>query len=803
MSALNFANSLAAAVTSQVSSQPNQSNNQSNQPTNVVSKRFMHGNNVIFKTGTYKGYYGFVYDFKPSNLDVEFEEEQFIPASQYGPQAIGATIFTQFGEGRVKQKINGIIGLFINGSEMRFDESNVARVVAFMDADGLVKAAKLKNVVPMESGELMCSIEVYQLAYQSGQSSEDVFSMLSNAIKTSGTPKSQDATINVSNVQFPEMYFVLSGEGTGAYSTLVRYIEEQYLITYPKTISIQKSVAKPVNENEKLRVNSNVVITKGPFKGKTMRLLKVHEPNLTVYVDAVARKASQHAVKTKTGEFKTKAITPSDVFYMDMRLKNGKFFEVSKVLADDKIVGLMYDKGLTPLTITRDDIESLQPGFTFTADAPKEQDNESTESNLVADEVEESTESNDEDNDSDVGDAEYADEPKETSAEYVEDDQLKATYKDVERTSVQQITLNATEKNIQTKIQTILKNYGGYNLNVYKVIDNVQSAYKNIKALLRTSDKIGKNFWAQSDERYIVACMVLYELVRTGYIHAVTLDDNTVHAYVTQLMDINYFRKSDINNSIFLKNGWSSDVVADNVSAFLSSKNYYSVYRIMFENCNKLLQQWFEPINIKATYAADVVRPMPLAQGPTFEETRKVIFAKEFFSGAYPTSAKKIVWGPLYSELIDTYKSALQQTINSAKNKSTKDVYTFVLQNLESAPFVMKDLQEVIARTRLQIDNEKYQRLAQLWSSFYAAALAKYTVSQNEKQQSMSELKERRQKVATKRQAIEENNEMRKKFTNLNLSLEEVSPIEAGKETEAASDNQPAVWRRLAKRFKH
>jgi hypothetical protein len=75
---------------------------------NVVQKKekkqFKHGSNVIMKLGTYKGYYGYVYDFYPAKVEVEIEDQQYINAEVYGKKKIGSTIVTEFGDSTIIDK---------------------------------------------------------------------------------------------------------------------------------------------------------------------------------------------------------------------------------------------------------------------------------------------------------------------------------------------------------------------------------------------------------------------------------------------------------------------------------------------------------------------------------------------------------------------------------------------------------------------------------------------------------------------------------------------------------------------------
>ena len=52
-------------------------------------KSFKHSSNIILKKGTYKGYLGYVQEFKPQQYEVEMYEQDFISEMEYGKREIG------------------------------------------------------------------------------------------------------------------------------------------------------------------------------------------------------------------------------------------------------------------------------------------------------------------------------------------------------------------------------------------------------------------------------------------------------------------------------------------------------------------------------------------------------------------------------------------------------------------------------------------------------------------------------------------------------------------------------------------
>lgn len=68
-------------------------------------KSYMHGINVLFTTGIYKGYHGFVADFYPATYTLSTTGKGMIEAEKYENEDIGSTIMTDFGESKIEKII--------------------------------------------------------------------------------------------------------------------------------------------------------------------------------------------------------------------------------------------------------------------------------------------------------------------------------------------------------------------------------------------------------------------------------------------------------------------------------------------------------------------------------------------------------------------------------------------------------------------------------------------------------------------------------------------------------------------------
>jgi ribosomal protein L24 len=829
MSALNFANSLAPVFERSITSQ-NQPNNQpqnTQENTKKMPLKFAHGNNIILTQGTYKGYYGFVYDVRPSSYDVEFYEDQFVPVSQYGSHPVGSNIMTEFGESVVVNHIPQLIAISTKSGELRLPHANLTRVVQYVAPDGLIKLGAFSHVQNPTDGNIAFEIQPYKLDYSVyyersyiadtlPPKNESVLEFVKLSInKTSEMPAfirarsdlkqlaeaiknhsvltdtpilitNEDILANGDDILLDEMYFVtdepVASSNTnflGLYGSMSRFIDEQYIIRYKKTVNLAKS---SFTKGTKLRLGSNVSIQRGSFSGKDGVIVSVREPELTVYLDAVGRKVSKHSVRVGD-TFIERAIHPRDVFYIDLRLKDGNFFQVTK-LNDDSIEGTMKSKDYHPMKINWDAVESTQPGFKiYSTETLNVTDVELKDNVFVHDNTENTSNTEELDDIEDTDNPEITDDIEpEVTIEDPQDQVYTASYKALQETIQKHNPPSKHELRIKSHIDTILKHFGGYDINVFNVIKQVIQAEMSIKQLIKNSLEIDSSFWKSSDEKFITACLVLYEIIRTGY------NNTMVGDYIRLLIESKYFNKKDISESIFSNNGWTDLFKVDKqfLKNLQNENQVFSVLRLLFDNCNAVMQKWFGPVILDSDFTVQLSDFIPLGGVRKLEVPRVMISIREFIKNDYPDSANKILFGPAYANIIDLYKTKLMELVNKDTNNTTKTVYTYILENLERAPFALKDLKRQLEKNKLDIDKKKYKKLSQVWNTMFTEIQAKYQEDISIKKQNIKTHDKNMQAMSKKRKAVFEDNVMFGKFGDLDIlddSDEEYEPEFPIKET--------------------
>ena len=77
-------------------------------------------------------------------------------------------------------------------------------------------------------------------------------------------------------------------------------------------------------------------------------------------------------------------------------------------------------------------------------------------------------------------------------------------------------------------------------------------------------------------------------------------------------------------------------------------------------------------------------------------------------------TARKIMWGPKSQTLINIWKQSLNKKLEKESNMDLKEIYTFVIVNLDNAPFVLRSLES----SEDKMDKLKYRELKRSFDTF-------------------------------------------------------------------------------------
>jgi hypothetical protein len=552
---------------------------------------------------------------------------------------------------------------------------------------------------------------------------------------TIGSP-TQDTTPKPSLDQM----IIVGGPNRGHYGKLLRVIDEQRVREFDK-YELVNPIYFRADNNRPAEIG-----TTGTFQIDDEARIKARITNIypasyavRVYLPNEQREVLLQTAGDMTGvETDLSPITSRDIFIIDIELKNGHYFQVQHVLEDGRMRGVE----LTPddqivRYITAADIKNKIDGFTVgelrTLDQPLlvEQDSEyvTPELDEEGDEVgyrdENLADDEDQEETDDVGYGEGAGEEAAADREdagAVEQDTYVDGYADTQRT---QVTL-ADFTPLQEKIRSMFVKYlGVFGINVRDLMKfakehrNAIFISQIVDAIKRKVSVLQKDFWKATDEKYIVAVYVYYEMLSAG-MHYYTQDSDPIGFFIENMVEAKIFRKADISDSIFVTNGWTTSfaVDIDAYKQFYRAGNLTAIYRMMFMNAHQEINSYKEDrykIDISVQQQSGL-KIFPIRRkGPAFQ--KNVALISEVLAEKIPPTAKKIVWAPRYAPILEEFKDTLRKSIRNARNDTTREVYTYMLDNLEQAPFALRRLKAKIERDGLKIDVRKYKDLQKMYKA--------------------------------------------------------------------------------------
>lgn len=809
MSAINFMKSLSQKIAqsqaqAQVQAQPQEiqpviSSQKPKQTKKQQKKKFTHGKNVIMKTGTYKGYYGFVYDFFPAKYEIKIEDKQYISKNA----------LDQFTNASIIEEIPKlyVINISKNQKEIRMPGSALMTIVAYKDNDTIQLAnyndlnenecelilintpsnliSEFQKLQIDTTSDLFTNVEK-ENTFDEKSYINKLLDNLSEQIRAGDLKPQKNIKCNKSKIISPQYYFVLYKSNNpndpnyqGEYGTLTRVIDEQYFIKYSRSVLLAKGDIK------EFKADKTVVLKNVAYKDKMATFVKKHPAYLSIFIDVIGKNVTSHLIEIN-GKYVHRHITPNDVFYMDILLKNGRLFEV-KDIYDDKIVGIEKADKYIPREITENDIESYQPGFILSSNISESGPSAEEESNefVYEEGVEEKYIDEDEDQEQDFDqemDESEEDEGAQDADEYMkifeegdgEEKEFKSSYKDVERTFFATTELTKKQQEIKNKIDTILSIYGlNEDISVYNMITLIEQTIENFQNLLQKANIV---FWKGTDEKFIIATVVLHEIVKKGYGSSISSPkQDLLTKYTSDLSEKKKFiNKKDIDQSIFLNNNWTNlfTVNENIVNSLIKSKDYQQLYKLILENTLKIIENFIGKVNLENRYMIKEEDLIPL--GKKKVEIVKIIYPKDLIIGNIPETAERILWGSNFTKLITQYKESIANKINSTTSNTNKIVYEYILNNLERAPFALKELEENIKNTNLKIEELKYTTLKTIYEQLLDKIRKILKLKETEKETTQQTLQQEKEKMLKRRREILKQKELIEDLENLEIDESQI-----------------------------
>lgn len=515
---------------------------------------------------------------------------------------------------------------------------------------------------------------------------------------------------------------------------------------------------------------SNINVTAGPFRGKSFPFVAFHPAHLRVDIDNKNISSHLVVIRDESGNKLRSVysrIFDTDVFYQDIILGNGEYAQIKRIdPINNQLLRIVTRGGQEQVLHIHNDKYTLNQGVKLIFDTTEQDQDQPQEqevvqsqvfSNEMEPEVQEVTDEVPEEGDDDYG----YEAPEELSPiEQVDEKEAKTTFKDLERTQLEMRQLTNEEKNIKKEIQTVLNKLGANDseINVYDLIDKISNLLKNLSKV----NVNNINLLVTANFKYIVTCMVLYELITSHF--TISLD-NAVESLLTSYFNTNDFRENSLNQTIFIRNGTWSPYVSQNhlapilrsINEFLQSNNYREILRAILTNADLIIQSITKTsfnLNRRRSAIPQDLIPVGLniQTGRRYKDealdaamerlrsskhtTLKMISINDLIEGTLPETEMPVYWS-FYQPVLDTYKAELQAEVEQLQRSgdiNTANAYRSIIPLLEKGPFgsnyVHSQLRELynqlyrqlrsrltnarLDRTRIRIDNEEARTARQM-----------------------------------------------------------------------------------------
>lgn len=698
--------------------------------TETKKHSFIHSSNVIITKGSYKGYHGLVKDFYPKSYEVTISGNEYVDADKYfitdDNNEIGKEILTQFGKSKIIK--------YISKSAKKND---VYELIIYKDKDTeTFKIGYVSNNKIMIHSFLANHFKELELGAQELETR--IENTIYNPNNTFVLEIDTHMTENVNDMQSINTKMQKLNLNENLLDDIANKLENKTLdfnklttldIVYKKDIITNYYITSSGKYNlYRQNLNNAFISYKNTLKFNSSEFIKFksHIKNkfeLPIKINNIVEHKSKLDIILVTNGKLIHANT-SDVFYLDLLLNPIKecqssdvFAEVLAIESSDKInVKVLCDNDIFTKTITKNDINEIQPGFSFNEQQAQQfKNNYNPEFNeaTLDETLDETTfdETTGEEPDPDSRDnfdyeGEETGEGNEQGEEIREDKPesnegiSKSGFKDFERSGFVNNKLTSQQTFITNQISKMndkLNFDDNIDVYKYKLLNQVEEV---IKCFQQKYFNTYTKTIPSSDIKYIIICIILY-------------DNKTLNKTFDKIIDILYpdvFTLKDIstnnlNDSIFLFNEHSKQDtdtdIANKIKHHLETQENKSVIKILIslaktyiekclninivlDNKNKSLEiiqgnNYHNDKNIKRQLDSIVVYPI----------TRKFLTINDIIdNNTLPSVEVKILWE--HNKHIKYYSKYLQKQINSA-NDTNKYWFSFIKDNLLRLPFFIRD----------------------------------------------------------------------------------------------------------------
>lgn len=729
-----------------------------------VKKTFTHGINVIFIDGIYKGYHGIVNDFFPATYDLEMVGEAYIDVT--GPiEPVGSVIYTKYGESLIKKIIKNDDGTL----------QKIIKLVVYND-NGKIKVGVVLD-------EINNNVTIFEIQIENIQDTQDVSEKLKGMSIGDNTGdlvlklNDMNISMNVKTIlkkleQKLERDGLLVNKlsnikkGDSDQNEKVIYKKDIVGIPYFMNLSFLKKENKDFDDifkqydsnkyqyyisyNQKIRMKAdNLIIQKdrvhakiksGNFKEQVLKIKSYNKARLSVILATNGKKIENHAaqvvdndgnpvLKFEKIQFKLRPIYQSDVFYLDLTLKNGNKAQLVKIIDEtnlsivEKVANNFVEK-----KIMYADIEAYEPGFSFSTQNQQNQKDDTPE-DMPEDTSAEIQLEQVYDEDPDEKEQDYNDDKNEENGVNIElndldevEDNFKVSFKDTERSSYEQVNLTSMQARYKKEVLNILKrlNINEDTIDVLNTINTVESIISVIVPQVKKEIGYNNDFNVTSNLKFVIICIVMYELAQANSSYSPGFDkviDRLFPTKGTSYLTIKDISASNMNDIIFLKewNKLDNKMIKESIDKIKLAKekeDYKTIFKIILINTDIVLQNILHTnidINNKFYVKDEDLVPLGVNKltGLRYKDEKVVslknaykqfgIHVKDILGNKIPEKEVPIIWGN-EQKILDKYKMALQDKFDNSNKDADYTSYIYIKDNLHRAPFALRDIMPIHAR---------------------------------------------------------------------------------------------------------
>ena len=420
-----------------------------------------------------------------------------------------------------------------------------------------------------------------------------------------------------------------------------------------------------------------VMIKRGDYKGAMGRIIKYNESKIGALLN-----------------FSPIIINRSELFFNDVLLKNGRYFQVNRVELGDGGLYRMYGFEFgypNEKMITSNDIIEMSRGFKIAQrEEVRDIEEETTfdfsdksEEEMGEEDEEETGEEDEEETEETEETEEEEEETEEQMGETEEGEEMRSAFTDRMRV-YEEKSLSKKKAGYFDIVKKILeiRNIGIDDIgNIYDLVDEIENVLEKITNKLKIYNINFDMSTSLIDLRMIIACMVAYRIVVKG------MGLGSFKMYISELYEDKFF-VGNVMNSVLL-----------NAPEVFNCSNLKKT-RIELQKIEMLMICFDKEIQSLLNYQIrfDEIRPIDLSEtGDLIALKRKPnVFSKRKFStmedirkGEIPVGAKKMVWSGKQMLKIKHIKEKL-------KNKSGVDKYIY--ENIVNSPLLLKTARDDVVQ---------------------------------------------------------------------------------------------------------